>query len=121
MNEIRKPKGPELLEDGQVAKAIFLREITGMKNILNMGEFRIGNRNSSEFKYFRKVVMDEYYQAMIDLFTKLQTKGVLKKCQCNADIREGYDACPLCNGAGWCNTEEFAEWINYDGSAEQGS
>jgi hypothetical protein len=106
-----EPNANNMLEDGQLAKAIYLRNMSGMKEILNMGEFRIGNRESKEYKFFKKVVMDEYYNAMSDLFEKLEAKGVLTKCSCGTNIRKGYQPCPKCNGAGHCNTEEFAEWM----------
>ena len=105
------PVQKKMLEDGQLAKAIYLRNMSGMKEILNMGEFRIGNRESKEYKFFKKVVMDEYYNAMGDLFAKLEEKGILVKCLCGTSIRQGYKPCPKCNGAGYCNTEDFAEWM----------
>lgn len=100
-----------MLDDGQLAKAIYLRNMSGMKEILNMGEFRIGNRESKEYKFFKKVVMDEFYNAMTDLFAKLEGRGVLMKCPCGTSIRQGYKPCSRCNGAGHCNTEEFHEWM----------
>lgn len=104
----------KIFEDGQIARAVYLRNMAGMKEILNMGEFRIGDRKSKEYKFFKKVVMDEYYNAMTELFTKFSERGVLQKCTCGTDIRDGYKPCPLCNGAGHCNTEEFNEWLNSD-------
>lgn len=92
----------KLMEDGQVAKAIYLRMMTAMKGILDLGEFRIGDRNSKEFRYFKKVVMDEFYNAMSDLFARMEERGELKKCPCEATIRGGYTDCPLCNGSGHC-------------------
>ena len=100
-----------MLEDGQLAKAIYLRNMAGMKEILNMGEFRIGNRESKEYKFFKKVVMDEFYNAMNELFAKLEEKGVLMKCPCGTTIRQGYKPCARCNGAGHCNSEEFHDWM----------
>jgi len=101
----------KMLSDGQLAKAIYLRNMSGMKEILNMGEFRIGNRESKEYKFFKKVVMDEYYNSMADLFATLEAKGVLKKCACGTSIRQGYKTCPDCNGSGYSNTEEFGDWM----------
>lgn len=100
-----------MLDDGQIAKAIYLRNMAGMKEILNMGEFRIGNRESKEYKFFKKTVMDQYYNAMADLFQKLEEKGILMKCPCGTNIRQGYKPCASCSGAGHCNTEEFHDWV----------
>jgi hypothetical protein len=105
------PVQKKMLEDGQLAKAIYLRNMSGMKEILNMGEFRIGDRKSKEYKFFKKVVMDEFYNAMSDLFSALEEKGVLAKCPCGTSIRQGYKPCALCNGAGYCSTEEFRDWL----------
>jgi len=107
-----RPVGPtKIMEDGQLAKAIYLRNMSGMKEVLNMGEFRIGDRNSKEYKFFKKVVMDEFYNAMSDVFSALEEKGVLARCPCGTTIRQGYQPCPQCNGAGHCNTDDFSEWM----------
>ncbi len=108
----QKVNSAEMLDDGQLAKAFYLRNMSGMKEILNMGEFRIGNRESKEYKFFKKVVMDEIYNAMTDLFAKLEAKGVLMKCPCGTSIRQGYKQCSKCNGAGHCNTDEFQDWMS---------
>ena len=97
------PKPQKLLEDGQHAKAIYLRMMIAMKAILDLGEFRIGDKNSKEFRYFKKVVMDEFYNAMTELFARMEERGEIKKCPCGTTIRDGYSSCPLCNGAGHCN------------------
>ena len=99
------------MEDGQLAKAIYLRNMAAMKEILNMGEFRIGGRESKEYKFFKKVVMDEFYNAMSELFVALEEKGVLMKCSCGTGIRQGYKPCQKCSGAGHCNSDDFAEWM----------
>lgn len=111
--------GPKTPEDGQLAKAIYLRNMAGMKEILNMGEFRIGNRESKEYKFFKKVVMDEYYNAMSDLFASLEAKGILMKCPCGTSIRLGYKPCSRCNGSGHCNTEDFGEWMIDDAGFDE--
>ena len=111
----QNPQGQKkMLEDGQLAKAVYLRQMAGMKEILNLGEFRIGSRESKEYKFFKKVVMDQFYNSMLDLFGSLEEKGILERCPCNTTIRQGYKPCPNCNGAGFCNTTEFAEWMDYE-------
>jgi len=104
-------------EDGQVARAIYLRMMSGMKEILTLGEMRIGARDSDVYKYFKKVVMDQYYLGMADVFEALERDGILQKCPCGTTIRQGYKTCPKCNGAGHCNTEDFDLYIE-DGRAE---
>lgn len=109
-----QPQGPGMLVDGQLAKAIYLRNMASMKEILNLGEFKIGGRDSKEYKFFKKVVMDQFYNSMSDLFAGLESKGVLMKCPCGTSIRQGYKQCPNCSGAGHCNSEEFSDWILYE-------
>lgn len=108
------PNAEKILSDGQLAKAIYLRNMAGMKEILNLGEFKIGGRDSKEFKFFKKVVMDQFYNSMTDLFSSLEEKGLLMKCPCGTGIRNGYKQCPRCSGAGHCNTEEFHEWVMFE-------
>lgn len=98
--------------DGQIAKAIYLRNMSGMKEILNLGEIKFGSRSSDPYKYFKKVVMDAYYTAMLDVFKGYEMEGLIQKCPCGTTIREGYKPCPKCNGAGYCNSEEFELWFN---------
>jgi hypothetical protein len=97
--------------DGQIAKSIYLKNMAGMKSILNMGEVKFGDRNSSGYKFFKKVVMDEIYNSMSAFFEEMEDAGVLSRCPCGTTIREGYKKCSLCNGAGYCNSELFNEFI----------
>lgn len=100
------------LSDGQIAKAIFLRMMQSMKEILTLGEFKIGDRQSEQYRYFKKVVMDQFYVPMSELFDALQEKGIVESCECGADLRHGYKPCPLCGGSGFKNTEDFQEYID---------
>jgi hypothetical protein len=112
-----QPQAKKMLDDNELAKAVYLRNMSAMKEILNMGEFRIGDRKSKEYKYFKKIVMDEIYNAMSELFAALEAKGALKKCPCGTTIRNGYKQCPRCSGAGHCNTDDFSDWM-LDGPQE---
>lgn len=93
--------------DKQLAKAIYLRNMSAMKSILNMGEVKFGDRDSPSYKFFKKVVMDELYNSMSTLFLELETKGLLIKCPCGTTIREGYKKCENCNGSGHCNSKSL--------------
>jgi len=94
-------------EDGQLAKTIYLKMMSAMKEILTLGEMRIGSRDSDVYKYYKKVVMDQFYNGMSELFAALEEDGLLQKCSCGTTIRQGYKPCDLCNGAGHCNSEAF--------------
>ena len=46
----------KLFEDRQVAKAIYLRHMVAMKELLNLGELKFGDRNSAPYKLYKKNV-----------------------------------------------------------------
>jgi hypothetical protein len=94
----------------QAAKSVYLNGMSGMKQILNMGEIKFGDRNSASYKFFKKVVMDEVYDSMSRTFSEMEAAGLVKKCPCGTSVREGYKKCDLCNGAGYCNTDEFSKF-----------
>lgn len=108
-------KSHEYFKDGQLAKAIYLRHMSGMKEILNLGEIKFGSRNSDPYKYFKKVVMDAFYTSMLDVFEAYEREGLIKPCSCGTTIRDGYKPCPLCNGSGYQNTDAFNDWFDGDG------
>lgn len=105
-------KAHEYFKDGQIAKAIYLRHMSSMKEILNLGEIKFGSRKSDPYKYFKKVVMDAFYNGMSDCFEAMEREGVLHPCPCGTTIREGYKPCPMCNGAGHCNSDAFDAWFH---------
>lgn len=110
----QRPRRPndDTFKDGQIAKAIYLRSMVGMKEILDMGELKFGNRNTNSYRYFKKIVMDAVYNSMSEVFSAMEREGVLEPCSCGATIRGGYKAdCDLCNGCGHKNATEFNEWF----------
>jgi DnaJ-class molecular chaperone len=110
-NEKSTDKAKELFTDGQLSKTIYLRQMSAMKDILNLGEMKFGDRNNETYRYFKKVVMDAFYVGMSDVFEALAREGLVEKCDCGTGIRQGYKTCAKCNGAGYKNTDEFNDWI----------
>lgn len=106
--------------DGQLAKAIYLKQMSAMKAILNLGEMNFGGRNDNRYKLYKKIVMDEFYNAMGDLFSAMELEGILVKCPCGASIRQGYKPCERCNGSGHCNSESFDDYIENAEDEENG-
>lgn len=92
-------------DDNQIAKAIYLKNMTAMKEVLDLGEFKIGKRDTEDFKYFKKVVMDQFYNSMSEVFRDLEKKGLLVKCQCGTSIRQGFKPCTSCNGSSYKNSD----------------
>ena len=88
----------------QFAKKIFLMNLSVMKQILDLGEFKLGKK-SEDFKYFKKQVMNSFYKSMNKIFKELVNEKILMRCGCKAKIRQGYSDCPKCGGSGYCNIE----------------
>lgn len=106
-----KPTAHKPFEDGQIAKAIYLKNMAVMKQILTIEEVRLGGRDSKAYVLFRKQVMDEFYNSMTAVFEAMENDGILAKCSCGTSIRLGYQKCALCNGAGHCNSDSTTEFI----------
>lgn len=102
--------GSDNFSDGQLARAIFLQYLAAMKEVLKLGEFKIG-KGTEEYRYFKKVVMDQFYNPMSAIFAAMEKEGLIKKCSCGKSLRHGYDSCPTCNGSGYCNTDDFADFV----------
>ena len=93
----------------QVGKIIFERQLSIMKQILRMGEFKFG-RDTEQYKFFKEKVMDSVYIGTRVLFKDLEKEGVLKVCDCKGNVRDGYSGCSFCSGCGFCNVDtDFKE------------
>ncbi len=86
----------------QIAKNIFHSNLSVMKKILDLGEFKLGKK-SDDYKYFKKQVMDYFYKSMKKIFKQLEQSNILDKCDCKAKIRQGYSDCKYCGGSGYRN------------------
>lgn len=98
------------MNDKELAKIIFLQYLSGMKEVLKLGEFKIG-KGTEEYRYFKKVVMDQFYNPMSFVFSHMEKAGMLKRCPCNNTLRHGYNSCSGCNGSGYCNTDELNDYL----------
>ena len=107
--------GNPMLDDGQIAKAIYLRNMAAMKEVLKLGEVQLGGRDDPHYQYFKKVVMDQFYLPMIDLFQSLAERGLLERCKCGTIVRKGWKPCPSCGGSGYCNLPKLSEFLNPKG------
>jgi len=86
----------------QIGKMIFEKQLSMMKATLRMGEFKFG-RDTDSYKYFKEQVMDTFYKGTLSLLRDMEKNGLLKKCQCHGNLREGYQDCSFCSGCGYCN------------------
>ena len=83
-----------------IAEQIFLSSLNQMKETLSLGEFKFG-KNSDEFKFFKKEVMNIVYSNLQELFKKLENENVIERCKCKSNMRHGYTNCEHCHGAGY--------------------
>ncbi len=90
-----------------VAEIIFLTHLEIMKSVLDLGEYKLGADKNS-YKYFKKTVMDNFYNGLKKTFLELEREGVLKRCKCKSNLRHGYTDCANCHGAGYENFNETA-------------
>jgi len=88
-----------------LAELIFLNMLDQMKAVLDLGEYRLG-ADKKAFAYFKRVIMDIFYDSTRQLFTSLEQEGWLARCACGSNLRHGYTACPSCHGAGYVNAPE---------------
>lgn len=85
-----------------LAELIFLNMLDQMKAVLDLGEYRLG-ADKKAYAYFKRVIMDIFYDNTRKLFTGLEQEGWLMRCACGSNLRQGYTACPSCHGAGYVN------------------
>lgn len=85
-----------------IAEKLFLQGLNNMKQVLDLGEFKFG-KNSVEFKFYKKQVMDIFYNGLAETFKQLESENEIEKCSCNANLRHGYTDCLKCHGAGYQN------------------
>ena len=88
----------------QVARLIFLNGLDTLKKILDLIAFKT-DKNSSDYKYYKKEIMDNTYQNLKKLFKTLFEYKIIKKCPNKCNLRQGYKKCE-CGGSGWINNEE---------------
>jgi hypothetical protein len=84
----------------EVIKEIFWLCLSIMKNILSLAEFKLG-KDTADYKYFKKEVMDYFYNGLTKFYENLEKKNILKKCNCKATLRQGYNPCNECGGSGY--------------------
>ena len=89
----------------QITKLIFHTNLSIMKKILDLGEFKLGKK-SEDYKYFKKQIMDYFYINMKKQFKIFLDEKIIEKCSCKTTIRQGYSDCKFCGGCGYKNKSE---------------
>ena len=83
-----------------IAEVIFLNMLDEMKAVLDLGEYKLG-ADKKAYSYYKRTVMDIFYDGTKKLFAILEKEGQISRCKCNATLRNGYTECALCHGAGY--------------------
>jgi len=86
----------------QIAREIFLSNLSIMKSTLSLLEFKLG-KNSEDYLYAKQQIMDYTYRNLLKLFKQLEEHKIIERCSCGANLKKGYKVCPLCGGSGFCN------------------
>ena len=66
-----------------VIKEIFWLCLSIMKSILSLAEFKLG-KTTADYKYFKKEVMDYFYNGLTKFYDNLEKKKILKRCDCGS-------------------------------------
>mgnify|MGYP000894954632 CR=1 FL=1 len=91
----------EQMEKDRITGVIYEESLSSMKKILDLGQFKIGDKNSREFSYFKSEVMNHFYGGLKNTFSAMEESGVVSKCNlCDADLRKGWKPC-ACRGSGY--------------------
>jgi len=88
--------------NGQIAKDIFLSNLGIMKDILSLAEFKL-NKETEDYKYFKRKTMDYFYNSMLSLFQSMERNKLIVKCECKSRLRHGFSPCTNCGGSGYRN------------------
>jgi hypothetical protein len=82
-----------------LSRQIYLTSLASMKEILDLISFKAG-KDSDEFKYMKKKIMDSTYNRLTKLFQYLTTNKIVKQCPNKCSLRKGYSDCE-CSGSGF--------------------
>jgi len=91
-------------QESQFAQDSFNRRREHMKELLDLIAIKVDKR-SNEYKFYKSKIMDFCYTDLEDDFQKLVKEGFLEECQCGSSLRNGWNECPYCSGAGYKNSE----------------
>lgn len=86
----------------QIAKQIFLSNLQTMKSTLNLIAFKV-DKKSEIYTYYKQEIMSYTYRNLKKLFKQLEENNIIQRCECKANLKQGYKTCPSCGGSGFCN------------------
>lgn len=86
----------------QIAREIYLSNLKVMKKVLDLVELAMDKR-TKQWKYVRSQIFNFFYDELKSNFNTLADVKIIKKCDCGANLRQGFKQCPKCGGSGYCN------------------
>jgi len=91
----------------QIAKYIFRKHVKSMKDLLAAGEWKYENRNSDGYRHYKKMIQNNFYGELGQIFNFLESCCMIQDCGCGCKLekREGWKPCVTCNGCGFKNTQ----------------
>jgi len=97
----------------QLAKVVCQTVRTIMKNTLNLEEFsyREKGRDDPRYRTFKKHLMEFTYTNLRELFSELESWGLIKSTEDGEDVKDGYRD-SLSGGSSFVNSEDFQVWLN---------
>jgi len=90
-----------------ISKSIWEMQLGIMKNVLKLGEFKFGGKESDQFKFFKESIMNFTYDGIKRFYQQMTTEGLFDKCSCGANLRHGWTDCPECAGSGFADKKKF--------------
>jgi hypothetical protein len=91
-------------KESQFAQNSFNRRREHMKELLDLIAIK-ADKKSSDYKFYKSKIMDFFYTDLEDDFRELAEDEFLEECECRSSLRNGWNECPYCSGAGYKNSE----------------
>lgn len=94
--------------DKELAKKIYHNVLKTMKFTLEMEEYgyKEQGRNDPRYKHFKKMLMQETYDNLRDLFQELEDYGLINKADYEEDLKNGWKDTQS-GGSGFINSNQL--------------
>ena len=92
------------MKEIQIGKVHYLCMLSIMKKTMDLVELAMDKR-TKQWKYVRSQLFDFFYEEIEKELKYFTDNKLIKKCDCGANLRQGFKKCPKCGGSGYCNYE----------------
>lgn len=103
---------PNNNSDNQLSKIIYHKILSIMKFTLDLEEQKYleKGRNDERYRFFKKQLMSETYNTLRNIFSELESLGIVVPTEYEEDVKDGYRASNS-GGSGYVNSPDFDEWL----------